>query len=811
MTINGKLCRKLGLGSAAMLVAVVGLAETALAQVDEVVVTATKREKSIQDIPVSVTALSADALTKDAVTNLDSLQHSVPGLSMTTGAGSGWQSSLRMRGIGTSGTNIGFEGSVGIFVDGVFRPRAGASLNDLADVERVEVLRGPQGTLFGRNTTAGAVSIVTKKPVMDETSASFRLTGGNLNRIQISGIFNTPLSDKMAARLSADYNKRDGFLENQVDGVSDLNDRDRINLRGQLLWEPNPEMEVRVIGNHFSVDEACCGSSVYLRNPLLDMPTALEKAVPSADLEDFETARNGDTIEKQDETGLQIDYEWNMSNGITFFNSAAYSDYEMSGQTDADQSALDFINQPSNFVKQKQFSNEARFSGVMDDLSSVQSIAWIAGAYYSKEALGLIYNMEFGADANGMQATLEAIEAPGFSAATGFTTGDKHNATMSQDAEVTALFAHADIDINERWAASVGTRFTSEEKTGRGVFVTNHNPARINLFASEGARDFVQTNDIEESIVNLTLTSKLSDDVSVYESYADGYKSGGFNLDVLGGQAGATGGTPRSILGWGGAAEADPSSVPVEVLGILAASETNPAAALNLPDLPGDPSFATEFVDTYELGLKSVLMDGRATLNATAFTSVFENYQLLHFTGTGFTIFSVPEVTTSGFETDVQVNLTEGLNIGVQYTLAETEYTAPFSLTFPEMPPRTIELNGRQVNNAPEHTASLSAGYEWPLANSDLKGSVYGALNYSSEYNADAGLDDARVQDDYTMYTARAGISRQDDSLGLEIWCRNCTDEAVAQIIFRSPVADGAHYAFMNPSQEWGVTLKARY
>ena len=764
--------RKLLLGTAAIVIGTVGTAELAQAQIDEVVVTATKRAKSIQDIPVSVTALSADALQNDAVTNLDDLQYSVPGLSMTTGAGGGWQSSLRMRGVGTSGTNIGFEGAVGVFVDGVFRPRAGASLSNLVDVERVEVLRGPQGTLFGRNTTAGAISVVTKKPVMDETSSSLRFTVGDYGRTQLQGIYNTPLNDKTAARVALDYDKRDGFLENQVNGVDDINNRDRTSVKGQMLFEPNDEMQVRVIGNYFSADEACCGAVIFNRGPF-DMPTVLGRAAPSADREDFETARNFETIQKQDETGLQIDYEWNMPNGITFFNSAAYSDYEMSGQTDADQSALDFINQPSNFVKQKQFSNEARFSGVMDDLSSVQSIAWIAGAYYSKEALGLIYNMEFGADANGMQATLEAIEAPGFSAATGFTTGDKHNATMSQDAEVTALFAHADIDINERWAASVGTRFTSEEKTGRGVFVTNHNPARINLFASEGARDFVQTNDIEESIVNLTLTSKLSDDVSVYESYADGYKSGGFNLDVLGGQAGSIAGTPRAILS-----------------GVAATG-----AIL-------DPSFDVETVDTYEIGLKSVLMDGRATLNATAFNSVFENYQLLQFTGTSFNVLSAPEATTTGFEAEAQISVSDNLNIGVQYTFAEAEYSEAFA--------SAGIAEGAEMNNAPENTAGITATYTRDLSNG-MKGLAFVGLSYESEYNGSAGLEADRIQDAFTMVQSRLGVYSQDDKYGLELWCRNCTNEAVAQVIFSSPVADGNTYAFPSTPAEFGVTLSARY
>ena len=770
MSKNVSTFRKLLVGSAAIVYGTLGAAELAHAQIDEVVVTATKRERSLQDIPVSVTALSADTLANEAVTNLDSLQYSVPGLSMTTGSGLGWASSLRMRGVGTSGTNIGFEGAVGVFVDGVFRPRAGAALSNLLDVERVEVLRGPQGTLFGRNTTAGAISVVSKKPVMDETSSSLRLTVGDYGRTQFQGVYNTSLSDKMAGRIALDYDQRDGILENQVDGRDDLNDRDRISVKAQALYEPNDEMEVRVIANYYSAEEACCGAVIYKRGAF-DMPTVLGATLSSDDHEDFETARNYETAEKQDETGIQVDFEWNLPSGITFFNSFAYSDYEQSGPADADQSALDFIHNTGNSMYQKQLSNEFRFSGVMDELSSVQSIAWILGGYYSDEELGQLYGMDFGASADAMQATLESIGAPGFTAGTGFTTGDSHSADIDQDAEVMALFAHADIDINERWSASFGTRFTSEDKTGIADFTTDHG-ARINLFAAEGAKDFEQDSDAEETIVNFTLTSKMSDDVSVYASYADGYKSGGLNLDVLGGQAGAEAGTPRAIL----------------------SQQPN--------GFDADPSFDIEIVDTYELGIKSRLMDGRATLNATAFNSVFENYQLLQFTGTSFNVLSAPEVTTSGFEAEAQINVSDNLTVGLQYTNAKAEYT--------EAVASVGIADGATMNNAPEHMAGLNATYTRDLSNG-LKGLAFVGLSYESEYIASAGLEADRIQDDFTMVQGRLGVYSEDDKYGLELWCRNCTNEAVAQVIFTSPVADSSLYAFTSTPAEFGLTLSARY
>ena len=779
MSKNVSTFRKLLVASAAIVYGTVGAAELAHAQIDEVVVTATKRAKSLQDIPVSVTAISADTLANEAVTNLETLQYSVPGLSMTTAAGGGFQSSLRMRGVGTSGTNIGFEGAVGVFVDGVFRPRAGAALSNLIDVERVEVLRGPQGTLFGRNTTAGAISVVSKKPVMDETSSSLRLTVGDYGRTQFQGVYNTSLNDKMAGRFALDYDQRDGYLENQVAGQDDVNDRNRTNFRGQVLFEPNDEMEVRFIANYMNTDEVCCGAVVH-NEGALNMSTTLGKTFPSTDHEDFETARNRDTSEKQTESGLQVDFEWNMPNGITFFNSASYSDFEMDGYSDADQTAVDLTWNPQNDVFVKQFANEFRFSGVMDELSSVQSVAWILGGYYSEEKLGQAYELQFASDSAAVDAVQVGIEdqmnalEPGSGEwrnfGLGFSDEDNHTARLTQDAEVTALFAHADIDINERWSASVGTRFTSEDKTGTGDFETVNAAATINPFASPGAKDFEADSNAEEWITNFTVTSKVNDDVSVYASYADGYKSGGLNLDVLGGQAGAEGGTKRAFF----------------------------QAETTL-----DPTFDIETVDTYEIGVKSVLMDGRATLNATAFNSVFENYQLLQFTGTSFNIVAAPEVTTTGLEAEAQISVSDNLNIGVQYTLAEAEYSEAFA---------TVEIaEGATMNNAPEHTAGINATYTRDIPNTNLKGMVFGGLTYESEYNASAGLEADRIQDDFTMVQGRLGVYSQDDKYGLELWCRNCTNEAVAQVIFTSPVTDANTYAFTSPPAEFGLTLSARY
>ena len=779
MVTKTKTFRKLLLGSAAVVIGTVGAAELAQAQLDEIVVTATKREKSLQDVPISVTAFSAESLDNAGVTNIESLQFSVAGLSMTTSSGTGFQSSIRLRGVGTSGTNLGFEGSVGIFVDGTYRPRAGTSLGDFADVERIEVLRGPQGTLFGRNTTAGAISIVTKKPVLDEFDASIRATFGNFDRTQLRGIINAPIVEgKLAARVAADYNLRDGFLENLQPGVGDINDRDRLNIRAQLLWEPTAETELRVIGSYFKANESCCGAVLFSNGGTVSAANAgalvglgIEPPV-SADAsqrDSYLTARNRPTNEDQEEFGIQVDFEWDLPGGITFFNSLTYSSFETLGFQDADQTGIDFTTASPNNVEQELFTEEFRFTGELNELPLVQSVNWLLGGYYSNENLGQQYGLLFGDDAAAINTLLSGV-APGFPPL-GFSPGDFQLSVLGQNAKTRALFGHLDIDLNNWLNVSGGTRFTSEDKVGGGVFTTS-NVGPLNPFILPGAAPFEDDGDADEWIGTVALTVEFTEDISAYTSFAHGYKSGGVNLDVLGGQGGALAGTPR--------------------------------AGFSPVDVDGDPTFPVETANTYELGLKSRFLEDRVSLNLTGFHAVFKNFQLLQFTGTSFNVLSAPEVTTTGVEGELQISPVEGLNLGVQYTYADAEYSAPFLLG-------ANQLGDSRLTSSPLHSAAVTATYSAPIPNTGLVGFIYGGWSYNSAQNTSTALEASRVQNGHSLYDGRIGVHTDDDRFGVEFWCRNCGDESVRQIVFTSPVVDNSEFAFIHPPREWGVTLSARY
>ena len=231
----------------------------------DIVITAQGRRQILQDVPLAVTAVGGEQLQNSGANDIRQLNQLAPSL-LVSSTGTEANGSARIRGIGTVGDNPGLESSVAVFIDGVYRSRSGIGLNELGEVERIEVLRGPQGTLFGRNASAGLIHIITRRPELGEFGGYGELTYGNYNQIRAAGAINVPLGATLAGRIDAVYVQRDGFyhVANPTGGTERrVNDRDRIFVRGQLLFEPNDTLSFRLIGDYTNRDESCCGA-VYL-------------------------------------------------------------------------------------------------------------------------------------------------------------------------------------------------------------------------------------------------------------------------------------------------------------------------------------------------------------------------------------------------------------------------------------------------------------------------------------------------------------------------------------------------------------------
>ncbi|MGL4314573.1 MAG: TonB-dependent receptor, partial [Sphingomonas sp.] len=224
----------------------------------EIVVTAQGRAQVLADVPIAVSVVNEASLQRSGANDIRQLNQVAPSL-LVSSTGNEANGSARLRGIGTVGDNPGLESSVAVFVDGVYRSRSGIGLNELGDIDRVEVLRGPQGTLFGRNASAGIISIYSKQPDF-HFGAGGSLSYGNYNYFRVDGNINAPLTESLAARLDGVYVRRDGYLYDATNNTR-INNRDRYFLRGQLLFQPSSDLSIRLIGDYTKRNEACCGAS----------------------------------------------------------------------------------------------------------------------------------------------------------------------------------------------------------------------------------------------------------------------------------------------------------------------------------------------------------------------------------------------------------------------------------------------------------------------------------------------------------------------------------------------------------------------
>ena len=391
----------------------------------EIVVTAQGRRQVLQDVPLAVTAVGGQALQNSGATDIRQLNQLAPSL-LVSSTGSEANGSARIRGIGTVGDNPGLESSVAVFIDGVYRSRSGIGLNELGAIERIEVLRGPQGTLFGRNASAGLIHVITARPEF-EFGGNVELSYGNYDYVRGGVGITGPISEQVAFRFDAVYSRRQGFYDvvNASGGTEDhVNNRNRLFTRGQLLFEPNDALSIRLIGDYSTRNESCCGA-VYTglretydptpgvpgdfatRNPgeggsptgnrIVDVLESLGGIIPSAgDPYNRQLALTpGTTYEgKTVDWGVSAQVDWDLG-GATLTSITAYRDYHATSPSDTDYTNVDILRRDDDdqsfrdfgtFTQELRFHGTA-FGGFMD---------WLVGAYYASEDLQVRDNLTFG-------------------------------------------------------------------------------------------------------------------------------------------------------------------------------------------------------------------------------------------------------------------------------------------------------------------------------------------------------------------------------------------------------------------------------
>ncbi|MFD1786893.1 TonB-dependent receptor [Sphingomonas floccifaciens] len=388
----------------------------------DVVVTATRRAERLADVPVAVSAVSTEQLQLSGANDIRQLNQLAPSL-LVSSTGTEANTSARIRGIGTVGDNPGLESSVAVFIDGVYRSRSGVGMNELGEVERVEVLRGPQGTLSGRNASAGVINIITKQPSFSGYSGMAEATYGNYDLWRFQGALNVPLGETFAARIDGVYTKRDGFYYDPANNV-DINNRDRYFVRGQLRFEPSSDLTIRIIGDYTKRDEACCAATYVDRrtnpyvgdlNELATVPTTA--TTPSANGNNIVNVIRdlGQNLSLVNAPGYSrtvstsrgrsfdgITKDWGVSGQVdlnlgpaTLTSITAYRDYNSTQGSDTDYSSVDILYRAANGLSGrafKTFSQELRLQGE----AFGGKLDWLIGGYYADEKLDVVDNLRFG-------------------------------------------------------------------------------------------------------------------------------------------------------------------------------------------------------------------------------------------------------------------------------------------------------------------------------------------------------------------------------------------------------------------------------
>ncbi|MGB6229165.1 MAG: TonB-dependent receptor plug domain-containing protein, partial [Litorimonas sp.] len=358
---------------------------------DVIIVEATRRAADVQDVPIAVTAITPVQLERQGIVNIADLASVTPGFNLQSSQTTTQGTSMRIRGVGTTGNNIGLESAVGVFVDGVYVSRPGVALGEMVDIEAVEMLRGPQGTLFGRNVTAGLLNVRTRKPEFTEFGGFLNATYGNYDLMNLQAAINAPVSDTLALRVTGAWRERDGFMESTIVPGAESHDRDRFLIRGQALWEPTDSTSLRLIAEYQEVDEKCCAASNLSVTPNLSAATTAE-IFPEFGLDALYDRKFNDQEFRNFSDTTAFSAELNHDFGaVTATLIGSYNNFDAGSEQQEFNGGLQYTTGGVTIPQQDRlavdlidtYTAELRFQGeVFDD-----RLDWLVGVYYADETI----------------------------------------------------------------------------------------------------------------------------------------------------------------------------------------------------------------------------------------------------------------------------------------------------------------------------------------------------------------------------------------------------------------------------------------
>lgn len=688
---------------------------------DAVVVTAQKREQMAQDVPLAVSVVGADYIAKSGASSLKDVVSAIPSLQFTQSQ-SAVQSSVTIRGVGSSGGVAGLEPSVGMYVDGIYLDRTYMGLGDFNDIERIEVLRGPQGTLFGKNTPAGVINFITKRPSFT-SSGAVEVSVGNLGLKKVAGTVTGPLiNDQLAVRVSFFDSNRDGTFENTYSSSSTNEARSK-GVRARALLQATKDLElIFSIENSKNFGLCCAAETGPVPDSRLVSAAAAGRPFPTVlNPRDRRVSFDGEfkNSVNVDAFGLEA----NLSLGDhTLTGLLSTRNTSQFGGIDADFSQLSFLNILAG-RESNQKSAELRIASPAD-----RAFNYVAGVYLLKTSV-----------------TEKST-----------TTGLINNVGFSQiDNESSAVFGQATYEFSKQFDVSAGLRYNQDKK---GLFASQ-TPGWGS--ASEASSDGQYSG-------MLNTRYRWDKDTMTYASLTRGYKSFGFNDGQI------------------------------------------------TPALGQKRFFDAELSTSVEFGIKKEWLNRSVTTNATAFNTVFDNYQASSFSpnpsggGSVFLLQNAAKLTTSGVELELSVRPSRAAEISLAYTYLDAKFddfkTGPGITGVSTVQ----DLSGRPLANAPKHALSLVGNYRWPVPGTSLTAFVWGEISHRSDYFTGQNLDPQFAQQAYTMGNARAGVEKGNWSI--EGWVRNITDETILYAGNFNPLgATMPKVYFIGDPRTVGVTARLKF
>ena len=833
-----------------------------------IIVTATKREQTLQETPVSVSVTSGETLERAEIRDLQDLQTVAPSLRVSQLQSSA-NTTFIIRGFGNGANNVGIEPSVGVFIDGVYRSRSASSINDLANVSRIEVLRGPQNTLFGMNASAGVISVVTREPQF-EFGGSASFTYGNFDQIVAKADITGPLTDSIAFSLDGTYNKRDGFVD-VVNLDEKINERDRYVVRGQLLFDNGGPLRIRAIGDYSKIDELCCYAGNVLAGPTVPLLFAVGGQLAVEDV--FSDRAFLDTLPVNDIENYGGSVQADLDLGsLTLTSITAYRELRAFNQQDVDFSSAAVVSEFRNQAVDT-FTQELRVASDFDG-----PVNFLLGGYYFNEKAKQNSGLDNGedgrlffdllADASAAAAagrppqpgTLAGVEAAlGLPVGGTFAEGPSTREFFTLDNESYSVFGQVDFEVTDRLTLTAGFNYTDDKKdfslrqdsfdplanvnladayiigaagspagfaalpapvqAAIGQLAVTPCPPGVNsptvcnpllgLAALQFLPPFLAVpNAVEPGRTrddNLSYTLRAAYDVTDRVNAYFTYATG-FKASSVNLSRDS-----RPVMG-----DFIPATLPQGVPAVVGGSQfLAPSSPIRDAGLPitnlstGSRFAAPEESEVYEVGLKADF--DRMAFNLALFDQTIDGFQSNAFTGTGFALVNAGSQSVRGFEFDSTLTPIDPLVFTFALTYLDSKYDSfPGSVVG--------DLSGQQVAGVPEFTIATSATYTHEFGNTGNL--LIGRLDYYHESNTQIldGVPDA--PDPIALArNYRREVNQVNGSLtlalenGFEIsgFVRNLTNQRYLSQIFPGVAQPGTISGYPNQPRTYGATVRYRF